>query len=297
MCGFVFQYDAQVAHEYAIHRMKSALSAISHRGPDELQTAHSESAYFAHARLSILDISASKQPMCSPDGRYTLVFNGEIYNFRELRSYLTGRWQFRTSGDTETLLAGLILEGAAFLTKLEGMWAFALWDSVGQTLMLSRDRMGKKPLYFTDNSGAFSCASELSALRIVAGGGWSEDMDSTADYFRYGYCLPGFTMFNGVHEVKPAHYLIWKVGGRVSEEPYWSLNAATNADHRYTDDDLRNALSDAVSKRLVADVEVGGFLSGGIDSSLVCGSAQSLMSTRLKTYTIGFSEASFDESQ
>lgn len=296
MCGFVFQYDAGTSHEYVLNRMKSALDAISHRGPDDLQASHSEPAYFAHARLSILDLSASKQPMQSPDGRYTLLFNGEIYNFRELKSRLSERWQFRTSGDTETLLAGLVLEGTDFLSNLEGMWALALWDCVDKVLVLSRDRMGKKPLYFTEGFGTFSCASELSALKIVAEQEWSEDLDSAADYFRYGFCLPGFTMFNGVYEVKPAHYLIWKAGKPVTEKPYWSLSDLVHQNKTYTDDDLRNALNDATRKRLVADVEVGGFLSGGIDSSLVCATAQSLMSTRLKTYTIGFSEASFDES-
>lgn len=296
MCGFVFQYDEQTSHEYALNRISSALDAISHRGPDDLQTAYSESAYFAHARLSILDLSASKQPMHSSDGRYTLLFNGEIYNFRELKSHLVDRWQFRTSGDTETLLAGLILEGTDFLTSLEGMWAFALWDSMDKVLMLSRDRMGKKPLYFTEGYNTFGCASELSALKAISEAEWSEDIDSTADYFRYGFCVPGFTMFNDVYEVRPAHYLIWKPGEPVIEKPYWSLNALTHYTHSYTDDDLRNALNDATKKRLVADVEVGGFLSGGIDSSLVCATAQSLIPTRLKTYTIGFSEASFDES-
>lgn len=297
MCGLVFQYDALNSPERVTWRIRSALEAIYHRGPDELRVHGSESAYFAHARLSIVDIATSKQPMSSADGRYTIVFNGEIYNYRELRSLISEYWKFQTSGDTETLLAGLILEGVAFLSKLEGMWAFALWDSVTQTLILSRDRMGKKPLYYTEKSGVFSCASELPALKVVAGGSWSEDIDSAADYFRYGFCLPGFTMFDGVYEVKPAHFLTWRAGEPVKEEAYWSLRATMFTDVTYNDDDLRNALHEAVRKRLVADVEVGGFLSGGIDSSLVCSIAQSLISSRLKTYTIGFTESSFDESE
>lgn len=296
MCGFVFQYDSVTSTDYALNRIKSALNEISHRGPDDLRAINVGAAYFAHARLSIIDVAASKQPMQSADSRYTLVFNGEIYNFQELRQRLEDHWRFQTSGDTEVLLAGLVLEGEGFIKHLEGMWAFAFWDSQDRQLLLSRDRMGKKPLYYRDDNGAFSCASELAALKTVTENDWCEDLDSAADYFRYGFCLPGFTMYERVFEVKPAHYLIWKEGGSITERPYWSLNSLLSRGTRFTDDDLRDALHHAVKKRLVADVEVGAFLSGGIDSSLVCSIAQKDLGHRLKTYTVGFSESSFDES-
>lgn len=296
MCGLIFQYSPGTSIESSLIRVRSAINGMSHRGPDDLQVTNVGAAYFAHARLSIIDLSSSRQPMQSADKRYSLVFNGEIYNFVELRQYLSGRWQFQTAGDTEVLLAGLILDGVDFIGRLEGMWAFALWDTHKKELLLSRDRLGKKPLYYSQLGGDITCASELGALREVMSVDWYEDVDSVADYFRYGYCLPGYTMYDQVYEVKPGHYLSWKPGSEVRETHYWSLGQILSSKSHFSNDELSDALHDAVQRRLVADVEVGAFLSGGIDSSLVCSIAQKYSVHSLKTYTVGFSELSFDES-
>lgn len=294
MCGIAFRYGQTEENAACV---QNALGRLRHRGPDESQLLVKGSACLGHARLSIIDIGSSHQPMQTQDGRYVLIYNGEIYNYIELRGRLVSRWHFATDGDTEVLLAGLVLEGEKFLSHLEGMWAFALWDSLTETLLLSRDRMGKKPLYYEQVGNAFACASELPALRTLAISAWNEDFDSVADYFKYGYCLPGFTTWQNVFEVLPGHWLRWHPGGCVEQFSYWELPLPENGKARLTDEELVYALEDAVRKRLIADVEVGAFLSGGIDSSLICTLAQPMMSQPLKTYTIGFSEHAFDERQ
>lgn len=294
MCGLIFHFDPDSTSSRP--RVERALRSIQHRGPDAQHVSSDGPAHFAHARLSIVGLGDSHQPMASPNGSHIIVFNGEIYNFNELRQRLANRWQFRTSGDTEVLLAGIALEGESFLSRMEGMWAFACWDATRQELLLSRDRLGKKPLYYFSEEDRFSCASELPALKSLSCVPWEEDIDSTADYFRYGYALPGFTCWKNVHEVLPGHYLKWRPGREPQQSCYWKFTPQDGTSSNTDNDALLTALHDAVRKRLVADVEVGAFLSGGIDSSLICALAQSMMDRRLKTYTISFTEASFDES-
>ncbi|WP_431475351.1 asparagine synthase (glutamine-hydrolyzing) [Marinobacter sp. KM021] len=297
MCGIVFFYANQLGSHTAKERITYSLDALAHRGPDACTTIEAAPAHFAHARLAIVDLTDSNQPMQSPDGRYTLIFNGEIYNHYRLRDQLSGKWKFQTQGDTEVLLAGLIEKGIRFLPELEGMWAFALWDSTKRELLLSRDRMGKKPLFYFREGDQFSCGSELPSLRFLATNPWQEDLDSTADYFRYGYPLPGYTAWKDVFEVLPGHWLKWSPGSAPTEEPYWQLPLPGRGNSAFSDEDLRYQLGEAVRKRLVADVEVGAFLSGGIDSSIICALAQHQMSQKLKTYTIGFTESAFDETK
>ncbi len=292
MCGITFRHsfseNSQMHMEGALHRLK-------HRGPDESRIVNSGAASLGHVRLSILDIESSHQPMQACDGRYSLVFNGEIYNYLEIRKSLESNWEFKTYGDTEVLLAGLIIHGHKILNQLEGMWAFAFWDSEKQELILSRDRMGKKPLFYTRSSDEFACASELPALKSLVSNDFSQDIDSIADYFRYGYCLPGYTCWEGVFEVLPGHWLRWRQDEVVQQQQYWSLEYTGEGLAKPKDADLIMAFEDAVSKRLIADVEVAAFLSGGIDSSLICAIAQKKMNKTLKTYTIGFSDQAFDE--
>lgn len=293
MCGLAFLYNR---FNNGVSRVQKSIRLLQHRGPDESNVVSKGSACLGHARLSIIDLAGSRQPMQSPDGRYLIVYNGEIYNFTELKSGLESLWRFRTNGDTEVLLAGLILEGENFLSRLEGMWAFVLWDSLTESLLMSRDRMGKKPLYYTSDAQGISCASELPALRILTDRSWSEDIDSTGDYFRYGYYLPGYTAWKGVFEVLPGHWLRWSSPeNKVEQQSYWQLPCPTEAVKKSNGEDLINAMDDAVRKRLIADVEVGAFLSGGVDSSLICALAQSKMTKKLKTYTIGFADKSYDE--
>lgn len=275
---------------------EQALVALSHRGPDDHGLWQDGNVVVGHRRLSIIDLSASRQPMTDVSGRYVLAYNGEVYNYRELRQQLAGRWQFRTNGDTEVVLAGFITQGVQFASRMEGMWAVALWDKESRELLLSRDRMGKKPLYYDRSAGNMACASELPALQQLVRQKWQEDLDSTSDYLRYGYYLPGCTAYRGVHEVLPGHNVTWNAQGRFEQSSFWSLPVPEISHSRNTvRTKLRTALIDAVHKRLVADVEVGAFLSGGVDSSLIVSILVRELGIKPQTFTIGFQEPSYDE--
>jgi len=279
--------------------MEFGMDALRHRGPDGEGVTVVGDAVLGHRRLSIIDLAGSPQPMTCPAGRYHLTFNGEIYNYRNLRDQLADRWAFRSDGDTEVLLAGMVLHGADFLKRAEGMWAFCLWDAAERTLMAGRDRMGKKPLFYTGSSEMFAAASEMSALyRIAPEADWSEDIDSTADYFRYGFTLPGWTFYRGIQEVPPGHILEWRSGAaEASLTRWWQLGlGGWQGTRSAASAEVAGRFVDAVEDRLVADVEVGAFLSGGVDSSLVCAEAQRGHHGRLKSFTIAFSDQRYDES-
>lgn len=296
MCGIAYLYDNSLIGEQLQRRMEGSLGQLVHRGPDAHGVWQESCAILGHRRLSIIDLSTSSQPMTDPQRRYVLSYNGEIYNYRELRQQLAGKWKFVTEGDTEVLLAGLIIYGVGFLDKMEGMWAFAFWDSREETLLLCRDRMGKKPLYYEEGRGRFLCASELSALSRLTDSSWQEDMDSTADFLRYGYYLPGTTAYKGVREVLPGHVLRWSPKKTALQEAYWTLSLDPYAGTRKDAcRDLRQGLIRAVERRLVADVEVGAFLSGGVDSSLIVSILTKELGITPKTFTIGFQERSYDE--
>ncbi len=296
MCGIVLLYNENLVNQEHQVKTRNALTALQHRGPDDEGIWRDNGISIGHRRLSIIDQAGSRQPMIDPSGRYIITYNGEIYNYKELRPALESKWHFQTKGDTEVLLAGLLTEGTAFIDKLEGMWAFALWDNQEKKLLLCRDRMGKKPLYYQASGSSFSCASELPALNQLAVKAWTEDLDSSADFFRHGYYLPGTTAYQEVREVLPGHTLRWSPGSSRKEESYWSLQLRSFKGSR--DDaaaELREKLITAVKRRMVADVEVGAFLSGGVDSSLVVSIMAEVLGVHPKTFTIGFHERSYNE--
>lgn len=296
MCGITFLFNPQLSSKTLSKKAEAASRLMHHRGPDEHGEICGRNWAAAHTRLSIIDIQASQQPMQDESGRYTLTYNGEIYNFLELRSILKGKWDFKTKGDTETLLAGLCVYGESFIENLQGMWAFAFWDKQSETLLLSRDRLGKKPLFYSVDKDFFACASELPALAQVSQSKWEEDYTSTADFLRYGFYLPGSTAYKNIKELLPGHNLIWKPNSSVSVSAYWKLSnnifqgSKTDAAHL-----LNSILIDSIRKRMISDVEVGAFLSGGIDSSLVVALMRNELGITPKTFTIGFNEASYDE--
>ncbi len=297
MCGLIFLYDQTQSSEALLSRATKGLDKIRHRGPDDGRIELSGKAIIGHRRLSIIDLAGSPQPMTDSTGRYLLAYNGEIYNYAEVRSRLAGRWEFKTNGDTEVLLAGLVLDGEQFLDGLEGMWAFALWDAQEERLMLGRDRMGKKPLFYQLlPEGGVACASELPALRELSDKPWHEDEDTTADYLRHGYAMPGYTAIREVREVMPGHVAYWKKSQGLTQKAWWQLKIRNfPGDKKSAVAELRETFIAAVKRRMVADVEVGAFLSGGIDSSLVCAIIRKEFDALLKTFTIGFEETAFDE--
>lgn len=296
MCGLTFIFDRDSDPSTLRRRTAHALTRLRYRGPDGDGVLADGPWSIGHRRLAIIDVDASPQPMRDPSGRYCLAYNGEVYNYRQLRSELSHQWQFRTNGDTEVVLAGLGLKGTEFLARMEGMWAIALWDAQQRQLLMVRDRMGQKPLYYRAIAGGIACASELPALKALSPDGWEEDPDSTADYFRYGFQLPGYTAYRNVFEVLPGHTAVWTPRDDLRQRTYWQIPVEPfPRDRGAATKQLRDALIESVEKRLVADVEVGAFLSGGVDSSLICGIARSELSRSLKTFTIGFEEESYDE--
>ena len=296
MCGISFAFRPDLELKRLQELMKRSVSLLAHRGPDGSGQAGGDPWAIGNRRLSIIDLSGSVQPISDRSGRYYLTYNGELYNYKELKKRLADRWDFLTEGDTEVVLAGLVIYGDAFLQLMEGMWALALWDSHKKELLLVRDRMGKRPLYYQTDPRRFACASELPALRHLSWFAWQEDPRSTVDYLRYGYYLPGTTAYRSVREVLPGHWLRWSPGRGTCQQAYWHIQpGGFRGTHRQACDMLRTAMVDSVRHRLVADVEVGALLSGGVDSSLVASIATRVLGRELKTFSMGFEEPSYDE--
>lgn len=294
MCGIIFSYSFNLDY---IDRARRALDKLKHRGPDAQNLCIDHNVCIGHARLSIVDLSTSHQPMHSNDKRYWLTFNGEIYNFKELREKLKHSWNFTTQGDTEVLLAGLITLRESFINELEGMWAFAFWDRADKKLLLCRDRTGKKPLYYRTKKVSFLCASELPALKLLDHEKWEEDHDCTADYFRYGVYLPGYTAYKNVFEVPPGHIINWNSRTGVQKIQYWKIDRTPwHKSKAESAGLLRELFSNSVEKRLIADVEIGAFLSGGVDSSIIANQMSRLKKGRIKTFTVKFMHSGYDES-
>jgi len=274
-------------------------TALAHRGPDGEGFAFDGPAALGHRRLPIIDLAAGAQPMRDADDRAVVTFNGEIYNYRELKArFAADGFSFRTNSDTEAILAAWLTRGEAGLDLLEGMFAFALWDKASRTLFAARDRFGKKPLYYTLQSGVFAFASELTALRQLPFLRFETPLATLARFAAYEYVPTPETIYKNVFKLKPGHFLLFR-DGAITEAPYWDMPAPgpePKASEAELCDELRLRLAQAVKRRLVADVPLGVFLSGGVDSSTVA-ALMAGMAPRIKTFSIGFSEASYDESR
>jgi asparagine synthase (glutamine-hydrolysing) len=270
--------------------------ALAHRGPDGAGVVAHGSAVLGHRRLAIIDLSPlGAQPMTSADGGCTIVFNGEIYNFQEVRSELERRGcRFRSESDTEVLLSAYQEFGADCLTRLRGMFAFAIWDERRHALFAARDRLGKKPFYYRLDERGFSFASEMQALAVDPRLTRRPSALAIHHFLTYGYVPPPISALESVAKLPPAHLLEYR-DGKVRTERYWTLHYEPKV--RLPEPEVREAvlerLTEAVRLRLVSDVPVGAFLSGGVDSSLVV----ALMARfgRVKTYSIGFDEGEYDE--
>ena len=270
--------------------------ALTHRGPDSAGEYSDPHASLGVRRLRIIDLVTGDQPQCGEDQRVWTVFNGEIYNFQELREELSRQGHtFRTRSDTEVIVHLYERDGEAFVEKLDGMFAVAVWDGSERTLMLARDRLGKKPVLVYAADGELHFASEHQAL--VAGldsARFSVDRAAIALYLRLGYVPAPFDAFAGVRKLEPATVLVWR-DGQTTERRYWEpprsvvLVAEDEAIAQ-----VRVLFDAAVRKRLVADVPVGAFLSGGIDSSALVAS-MAAQSKTVRTFTIGFEEEGYSE--
>jgi asparagine synthase (glutamine-hydrolysing) len=262
---------------------------LEHRGPDGEGYYLDQDVALGHRRLSIIDLETGQQPMSTADGRYTTVFNGEIYNFRELRRELEGQGvRFRTHSDTEVLLEAYAAWGRAALEKLRGMFAFAVWDGKERRLFAARDRLGVKPLYYALLSDELIFASEMKGL--LAHPGIRRELDYAAldDFLTYLYVPAPRTIFRGISELPPAHWLEWQ-DGRLRLERYWDIEFDPDKrDLLGTVQELQQALREAVGVRLVSDVPLGVFLSGGIDSSTVAALMARQLAEPVRAFTLGF---------
>jgi asparagine synthase (glutamine-hydrolysing) len=311
MCGIAgFLGNAGNAPEKLLKRRIEAMTeTLRHRGPDDAGywVASNPSIALGHRRLSILDLSAEgHQPMTSQHGRYVVVFNGEIYNFRELRRELANVYRFRGTSDTEVMLAAFDRWGVPdAVPRFNGMFAFAVWDTVERVLYLCRDRAGEKPLYYTWADGAFLFASELKGLRAHPDFEGDIDRGALALFLRHGYVPAPYSIYTGVLKLPPGTILKVRPDG-VTSEPgsYWSLKQRIeqgsacykdNANDREAEERLDWLLSDSVRLRMISDVPLGAFLSGGIDSSTIVALMQKQSGARVKTFSIGFHEKDYNE--
>jgi asparagine synthase (glutamine-hydrolysing) len=325
MCGIAgaaWTNDAQPLDEATLRRMTDVLR---HRGPDDegqwwsqgvevgsrKSAVGDQSCALGFRRLSIIDLATGHQPLSNEDGTVWIAFNGEIYNYRELRPVLQAKGhRFATASDTEVIVHAYEEYGIDCLRHLRGFFAFAIWDEPRGRLFLARDRMGQKPLFYREERGRLTFASELKALLQVPGAPRELDHEAVDLFLTYQYVPHPRCILKGYHKLPPAHFALYE-GGRVTVQPYWhapyesDFDAARYSDpaladcDRWSDDDwranLRRTLTDAVRLRMRSDVPIGAFLSGGIDSTIISGLMQSLSDRPIHTFSIGFPIEKFDE--
>jgi asparagine synthase (glutamine-hydrolysing) len=303
MCGIAGFADSLIIREASAHDEDDAqlvrrmCAVIRHRGPDDEGVRVEPGIGLGMRRLSIIDLSTGHQPITNEDGTISIVFNGEIYNFQDLRRELVEcGHRFSTTSDTEVIVHAYEEWGRRAFERLRGMFGLALWDGPRRTLWLARDRLGIKPLYYTVRQGRLYFGSELKSL--LAAGAVRREVDPVAleHYLAFLYTPADRSIFPGVFKLLPGHLLEWH-DGRADTAPFWELPVAemSRVDEAAAADELDARLRDAVRSHLVSDVPVGAFLSGGLDSSLVVGLMAEVSDQPVRTFSIGFDEPAYDE--
>ena len=298
MCGIsgIINFSKE---EVSRELLENINEQISHRGPDDKGIFIDKFVGLGHRRLSIIDLNNGQQPMSNARQDITVVFNGEIYNYCELRKLLEDKgYNFQTKCDTEILLYLYEEYQEKCIQHLNGMFAFAIYDKKNQTVLIARDRAGQKPLFYFNNQNSFVFASELQALKQHSKMPKDINYQSTHDYFSLQYIPAPNTIYNNVYKLDPAHYL--KIDLRTSQiekKKYWTLDYSKKTNLSYSDakDKLSELLKDSVEKRLQSDVPYGAFLSGGIDSSIISGLMSEIVNDEIKLFTIGFETKQYDE--
>ena len=302
MCGLTGAINIDIED----NQLNSILAKLNHRGPDDkgyfFSKNNNSSIFFVHNRLEILDISNGKQPMISNDGRYSLVYNGEIYNFTELRKKLENLgYKFITDhSDTEVLIHGFIEWGKKLPEFLNGMWSFAIYDKKKNNLFLSRDRFGEKPLFYFFNGSKFIFSSELSGITQFKKIDFNLNILNLKKYCAHGYFPLTTTPYNNIFKLAAGHNLLLDISSmKMSVEKYWdySIEPDYSISENEWKEKIFSLLEKSVKQRLVADAPVGVFLSGGLDSSIIAYLAQKNSKNKLNTFAINFKEKSFDESK
>jgi len=298
ICGLIGSKTSQPGKKTTVRRM---MERLKHRGPDGEGFQSGSNYIFGHTRLAIIDIEGGQQPMITPDGRYTLIFNGEIYNYLELRQWLTQKGiRFKTFSDTEVLLQLLVNEGEKAFDKLNGMFAFAFFDNQTKKWLLARDHFGIKPLYYTRLPDEIVFASEIKALlehpEIVA----ERDDQALQEYLTFQFCLDDRTLFKGIHKLEPGCYISGSDNEIKKIVRYWDTDYRIDEHHTevYFIDRLRELLEDSLRFQIRSDVPLGAYLSGGIDSSVVSTLAADHLNFPIKTFHGYFAEGpQYDESR
>jgi asparagine synthase (glutamine-hydrolysing) len=297
MCGICGVYHLDRDRSVQLDEVRRMAAVLRHRGPDDRGEYVDGNIGLGHQRLSIIDLSpAGHQPMTNEDGRYWIVFNGEIYNYLELRERLEASGhRFRSHSDTEVILHLFEEQGEDCVAQLNGMFAFAIWDGVEQTLFGARDRFGIKPFYYALQNGTFVFGSEIKALLATPYVRPEVDAEALADYLTFQFCLGEKTLFRGVNKLEPGHVL--RVGpSGISSRSYWEIDFTVDRTHEAEHvEQLAHLLKDAVRLQLRADVPVGAHLSGGLDSTAVTCLASSLLNVPIHTFSGGFHEQGYDE--
>jgi asparagine synthase (glutamine-hydrolysing) len=304
MCGITGIVDLRDRRDIDQDLLTRMNGSLRHRGPDGDGFHFEPGVGFGHRRLSIIDLEGGKQPLYNEDGSVVVTYNGEIYNFKDIEVELRARGHvFRTRCDTEVIVHAWEEWGERCLDHFNGMFAFAIWDRNRQTLFIARDRLGVKPLYYTVTSdGLLLFASELKALMVSPDVKRRIDPTAVEDYFAFSYVPDPKTIYVGVHKLEPGYFLVVKRGSMTAVQPrrYWDVPLDGPADAGLTNDSAKAvaaALKEAVKRRLVADVPLGAFLSGGIDSSAVVAMMREIGVEHLLTCSIGFNEPRYDESR
>ncbi|MFC3120835.1 asparagine synthase (glutamine-hydrolyzing) [Agaribacter flavus] len=326
MCGIAGFLTNNYANLTEQH-LKQMGEAIAHRGPDASGEHLDEQVGLCHRRLSILDLSPlGRQPMYSEDNNVVIVFNGEIYNFLELRAELEQQGcHFKSSSDTEVIIKLYERDGIDCLPLLNGMFAFALWDKQQEQLFIARDRLGKKPLYYYmsddtytsegsdasvskaenasfaynfNSNSKFAFASEIKALLTLPDIKKEVRTDAVSDFFAYQYIPDPKSIFKHIHKLPPAHYMLVK-GGTLTIEKYWQLSFANQSSDNEQEsvEKVKSLIADATKRRMISDVPLGAFLSGGVDSSGVVATMSALSEKPIKTCTIAFDNEKYNEAE
>ena len=310
MCGItgaVWTDPKRAIDDGTLRRM---VHVLRHRGPDDdgvhVERFHARPGYDAvpgvalgHRRLSIIDVAGGQQPLANEDDSVWVVFNGEIYNYHDLRQRLEGAGhRFRTNSDTEAIVHLYEDEGPDFLKHLNGMFALAVWDTRRRQLLLARDRLGQKPLVYRLERGRLLFASELKSILEVADVPRSIDPQAVDEYLTYQYVPHPRTIFRGVSKLPPAHYAVYR-DGNLKIDSYWrpDFNAQENRPAQESAAQLRETLTSSVKLRLQSEVPLGAFLSGGVDSTIIVGLMQKLTGQTVRTFSIGFPVAEYDETR
>ena len=300
MCGITgFVRDTHRGNQFdAAEVLEQMCAVMSHRGPDDQETMVNDGVALGMRRLSIIDLSGGHQPMSSHGGDLTIIFNGEIYNYRELRLQLQNKgYTFQTKSDTESILNCYEEYGEDCVDHLRGMFAFAVWDAPKRKLFVARDRVGEKPLYYTITpSGSFVFGSELKCLLQHPEVEREIDPRAVDAYLTFGYVPDPLSIFKGIKKL-PAGHSLTVLNGKIAIKQYWDFpheQSETRSERDYVEE-LQHRLRESVKMRLVSDVPLGAFLSGGVDSSTIVALMAQEMGEPVKTFSIGFLEDSYDE--